>query len=257
MENNNVEQKKRIYYSCEELAMKLINDTLSILGDKKQVKSIEDAVEYLYTLYQKICVMPDYYTEEINDYICKKITESNIQTQAYLILIRNFRRKTYFHDDGVLTFHSQHKNCTLLLDLLKNYEAKIYSSDIEAGSYNLALLMIKYYKYLSNLHKNDNDAIKNYRLKIIKYTILVYPEDAFELFDSIPKETTTILDICNSLDEVPKDKEKIINMEKEIAGMKKKIYDLEIELKYRPDGEGLKECEASFYSTADMVKTTK
>jgi len=38
--------------------------------------------------------------------------------------------------------------------------------------------------------------------------------------------------------------------------MKKKIYDLEIELKYRPDGEGMKEHEANFYSTAKIIKST-
>ena len=249
---------KKEYYTFDE-AKKKIEDTLNILEDKNKTKSIKDAVECLYNFCKLEVKIQGNDCTRVYKFLNNNIPYDP-QTHAYIILLNNtINYVAFFYnndDDDILDFHNKNNNCTILFDLLKNFETKLMPEDILNVSRRLGVLMLKYYNYQLNFMKEDDVMMRKYYVhKILKYHVL---GSYFSFFDPFPdlylnNSNILVLDAYNHINDNLVDKEKIKIMEKEIEKLKAENENLKIELKYQPNGDGMKEHEESFYSIAKIM----
>ena len=254
MENVDSKEQKIIRYTPEE-AKKIIDDVLSELKDKNKIKSVRDEAVLLYNLYKNLHIDP------INDiivynYIVSKITTStDVHEQAYSIIIKHMLHMTPMWDNSDLSkFHTKNNNSVILINLLKELEQMITLKDLHNNSINLGVLMISNFNYLIKHKIHDNETKQYYVRKILVYTHILMAESSFDDISVISDFDSLVLNVCESIDNIPKDKEKITQLEEKIVRMEKEIEGLETELQYRPYGEGEIECRDRFYSTAKIIE---
>ncbi len=248
-------------YSVDKLS-KLILYTLSYLQDDAYLKNNKDStIDNLFILYRHRSLLQGYNASvKVLDILTKNFDTSNESTKAYIIFVeyliapiaQNIRMLAY--TSCVKCYTSD--NCETLFDLCMRFKQKVPFLELSC-TVCIRLLFNHYYKFLlkKSIDLKDEKTAMVCKINLTIYSVIddILQKEK-ETIDTIPYE---IEEICRYMIDIPQDKEKIKQLEQENIKLKETIECLKTELIYKPDGEGMKDCETNFYANANKLSSNK